>query len=113
MEEAQFLADRVVVIASGRVIAEGTPDTLGRDQAEAALVTFRTPAGFDASELPLPDDVVLEHNGATLSFRTPTPTADLAPLFSWAAVRGIELEGLAVTRPTLEDVYLQLTQESA
>src|SRR3954451_16258042 len=112
MEEAQFLADRVVVVANGRVIAEGTPDTLGRGQAEAALVTFRTPAGFDASELPLPDDVALEHNGATLSFRTPTPTADLAPLLSWAAVRGIELEGFAVTRPTLEDVYLQLTQES-
>ena len=113
MEEAQRLADRVVVIAAGRVIAEGTPDTLGRGQAEAALVTFRTPAGFDASELPLPEHVELEHNGATLSFRTPTPTGDLAPLFSWAAVRGIELEGLAVTRPTLEDVYLQLTQESA
>jgi ABC-2 type transport system ATP-binding protein len=113
MEEAQFLADRVVVIAKGRVIAEGTPDTLGRGQAEAALVTFRTPAGFDASELPLPEHVELAHNGATLSFRTPTPTADLAPLFSWAAVRGLELDGLAVTRPTLEDVYLQLTQESA
>ena len=113
MEEAQFLADRVVVIANGRVIAEGTPDTLGRGQAEAALVTFRTPAGFDASELPLPDEAALEHNGATLSFRTPTPTADLAPLLSWAAVRGIELEGLAVTRPTLEDVYLQLTEEPA
>src|SRR3954462_2088269 len=84
MEEAQFLADRVVVVANGRVIAEGTPDTLGRGQAEAALVTFRTPAGFDASELPLPDDVALEHNGATLSFRTPAPTADLAPLLSWA-----------------------------
>jgi ABC-2 type transport system ATP-binding protein len=113
MEEAQRLADRVVVIANGRVIAEGTPDTLGRGQAEAALVTFRTPAGFDAYELPLPEHVELEHNGTTLSFRTPTPTADLAPLFSWAAVRGVELEGLAVTRPTLEDVYLQLTQESA
>ena len=113
MEEAQHLADRVVVIANGRVIAEGTPDTLGRGQAEAALVTFRTPAGFDASELPLPDDAALEHNGATLSFRTPTPTRDLAPLLAWAADRGIELEGLTVTRPTLEDVYLQLTEEPA
>jgi ABC-2 type transport system ATP-binding protein len=110
MEEAQRLADRVVVISAGRVIAEGTPDTLGRGSAEAALVTFRVPAGYDADELPLPD---VERSGDTLSFRTKTPTADLAPLLSWAAVRGLELEGLAVTRPTLEDVYLQLTQEPA
>jgi ABC-2 type transport system ATP-binding protein len=110
MEEAQRLADRVVVISAGRVIAEGTPDTLGRGSAEAALVTFRVPAGYDADELPLPD---VERSGDTLSFRTKTPTADLAPLLSWAAVRGVELEGLAVTRPTLEDVYLQLTQEPA
>jgi ABC-2 type transport system ATP-binding protein len=113
MEEAQRLADRVVVIAAGRVIAEGTPDTLGRGSAEAAVVTFRVPAGFDAEELPLPAAADTERTGDTLSFRTKTPTADLAPLLSWAAVRGVELEGLAVTRPTLEDVYLQLTQESA
>jgi ABC-2 type transport system ATP-binding protein len=110
MEEAQRLADRVVVIAAGRVIAEGTPDSLGRGSAEAAVVTFRAPAGHDVAELPLP---AFERTGDTLSFHTKTPTADLAPLLSWATVRGIELEGLAVTRPTLEDVYLQLTQESA
>jgi ABC-2 type transport system ATP-binding protein len=110
MEEAQRLADRVVVIAGGRVIAEGTPDTLGRSGADAALVTFKLPAGYDAGELPLPE---VERSGDTLTFRTETPTADLAPLLSWAAVRGVELDGLAVTRPTLEDVYLQLTQETA
>jgi ABC-2 type transport system ATP-binding protein len=113
MEEAQRLADRVVVIASGRVIAEGTPDTLGRGTAEAAVVTFRVPAAVSADELPLPDGITPERNGGALTFRTPTPTAALAPLLSWATVRGVELEGLAITRPTLEDVYLQLTQESA
>jgi ABC-2 type transport system ATP-binding protein len=113
MEEAQRLADRVVVIASGRVIAEGTPDKLGRGTAEAAVVRFRVPAGVTADELPLPAGIDPERNGTALTFPTPTPTADLAPLLSWAAVRGVELEGLAITRPTLEDVYLQLTQESA
>jgi ABC-2 type transport system ATP-binding protein len=113
MEEAQRLADRVVVIANGRVIAEGTPDTLGRGDADAALVAFKIPGGYHADEMPLPDGAEIERAGDTLSFHTNTPTADLAPLLSWAAVRGVELEGLAVTRPTLEDVYLQLTQEPA
>ena len=48
-----------------------------------------------------------------MSFRTETPTRDLAPLLEWAAHRGMELEHLTVTRPTLEDVYLDLTEEAA
>jgi ABC-2 type transport system ATP-binding protein len=113
MDEAQQLADRVVVIAGGRVIAEGTPDSLGRGGAEAVLVSFRAPGEFDLTELPLPERADVELRGRTVSFRTPTPTSDLAPLLSWAAVRGIELEGLTVSPPTLEDVYLQLTKETA
>jgi ABC-2 type transport system ATP-binding protein len=109
MDEAQHLADRVVVIAAGRVIAEGTPDSLGTD--DAALVTFGVPAGLDPAELPLPGDA--SRDGRVVAFRTATPTRDLAPLLSWTAVRGAELENLAVSRPSLEDVYLQLTGESA
>jgi ABC-2 type transport system ATP-binding protein len=112
MDEAQHLADRVVVIAGGRIIAEGTPDTLGRGAGEASLVSFRVPAGLDGDEMPLPDDVAVEQRGSAVQFSTATPTADLAPLLSWAAVRGAELEALTVSRPSLEDVYLQLTQES-
>jgi ABC-2 type transport system ATP-binding protein len=48
-----------------------------------------------------------------VSFRTATPTHDLAPLLEWAADRGMELEHLTVTRPTLEDVYLDLTEAAA
>jgi ABC-2 type transport system ATP-binding protein len=113
MDEAQQLADRVVVIAQGRVIAEGTPDSLGRGTTEAAVVSFHLPLDIDADDLPLPEDVHIERHGRTLRFRTETPTHDLAPLLSWAAVRGAELEALTVTRPSLEDVYLQLTQEAA
>src|SRR3954462_8818062 len=113
MEEAQHLADRVVVIARGRVNAVGTPDTLGRGTAEAALVAFRIPYGVSAAELPLPQGAEVERRERQLSFRTHTPTRDLAPLLGWAAERTIELEALAVTRPTLEDVYLELTKEPA
>ena len=107
MEEAQQLADRVVVISGGRLIADGAPDTLGRDH--STVVSFRLPDGHDAPDLP----AGAERRGREVTFRTAAPTRDLAPLLSWASVRGYELEGLTVTRPTLEDVYLQLTEEAA
>jgi ABC-2 type transport system ATP-binding protein len=107
MEEAQQLADRVVVISGGRLIADGTADTLGRDH--ATVVSFRLPEALDVPELP----AGAERRGRAVTFRTTTPTRDLAPLLSWASVRGFELEALTVSRPTLEDVYLQLTEEAA
>jgi ABC-2 type transport system ATP-binding protein len=111
MDEAQQLADRVAVIANGRMIAEGTPDTLGRGAGEAAVVAFQLPDGVELAELPLPRGAELEPRERRLSLRTTTPTRDLAPLLAWAAERDTELEGLTVTRPSLEDVYLQLTEE--
>ena len=113
MDEAQHLADRVVVIARGNVIADGTPDTLGRSAGEAARVSFRVPYGVADGELPLPDAADVERRERHVAFRTHTPTRDLAPLLTWAAESDIELEALTVTRPTLEDVYLQLTEEPA
>src|SRR3954452_8334723 len=112
MDEAQHLADRVVVVARGAVIAEGTPDTLG-GASESALVAFRVPYGVAADDLPLPEDADIQRRDRQLSFRTHTPTRDLAPLVGWAAANDIELEALSVSRPTLEDVYLQLTEEPA
>jgi ABC-2 type transport system ATP-binding protein len=107
MEEAQYLADRVVVVSAGRVIADGPPETLGATEARA-VVSFAAPDG----DLPLPLDREIERAGGRIAFRTPTPTRDLAPLVAWAAARDTELEDLTVTRPTLEEVYLELTQET-
>jgi ABC-2 type transport system ATP-binding protein len=107
MDEAQNLADRVAVIAAGQIVAEGTPDTLaGRDVGDA-VVSFRLPAGLTWDEVPLPDTA--ERIDGRASFSTQTPTRDLAPLVTWANGRGVELEGLTISRPSLEDVYLELT----
>jgi ABC-2 type transport system ATP-binding protein len=109
MDEAQNLADRVVVLAGGRIVAEGSPETLGgRDVAEAAI-SFRLPAGLSAADLPdgLPREVTVRDNHVSL--RTTTPTRALNVLTGWAMARGEELEALLVSRPSLEDVYLQLT----
>jgi ABC-2 type transport system ATP-binding protein len=101
MEEAQRLADRVVVIGSGRVIATGTPDDLARER--PTVISFRVPA----PGIPLPQ---APQQGETVTLSTESPTRILLPLLNWADIHGYELEGLSVTQPSLEDVYLQLTR---
>jgi ABC-2 type transport system ATP-binding protein len=109
MDEAQNLADRVAVIAAGRIVAEGTPDTIAGRDVSAALVSFRTPDGVEANTLPLPDNA--ERTNGRVVFSSQTPTRDLAPLVAWASEHGVELEGLTVARRSLEDIYLELTKE--
>ena len=114
MDEAQYLADRVAVIAAGRIVASGPPATLGaRDQA-AARIRFRLP---DGAALPdwlaegLAGAPSPKHDGFTV-LTSADPVRDLQRLTTWAVEDGIPLNGLEVTRPSLEDVYLSLTGES-
>ena len=109
MDEAQNLADRVAILAAGRVVAAGTPDSLGgRDEGEA-MISFRLPAGVPLADLPagLPGRPAPREDRVEL--RTTEPTSALNLLTGWALARGEELDALTVTRPSLEDVYLQLT----
>ena len=110
MDEAQYLADRVVVVARGMVVAEGPPDSLaGRDTTEA-FVRFRLPPGITIDDLPLPPGTARsDEDGVVID--TLEPTRVLHALSGWAVQAGYELEALTVTRPSLEDVYLQLVGE--
>jgi len=114
MEEAERLADRIAVIAAGRIVAEGTPQTLGGRQLEAAQISFRLPAGLDVDDTPvaLAERIQTEQDGR-LRLPSTAVTADLHELSGWALDLGLELDELEVSRPTLEDVYLQLTREEA
>jgi ABC-2 type transport system ATP-binding protein len=109
MDEAQALADTVVVIASGQVVASGSPDTLGgRDHGETT-VRFILPAGATIGDLPLAADLTPTMRGEFVEFAIAEPTSVLHALTEWAIGRGEVLNGLAVNRPSLEDVYLSLT----
>jgi ABC-2 type transport system ATP-binding protein len=114
MDEAQYLADRVAVIAAGRIVAQGPPSSLaGRDQA-SARVTFRLPPGTAFSDLPGlpgPSDGVAHGTGpdGRVEIVAENLTTTLYRLTGWAVERGVELDDLSVVRPTLEDVYLELT----
>jgi ABC-2 type transport system ATP-binding protein len=110
MDEAQFLADRVAVIAHGEIVAEGTPDSLGNRQTAQSIITFSTDASDELS-LPIVGAVVAE-NGS-IELKSDDPTNDLHTITGWALESNIELVDLSVRRPSLEDVYLELTGEQS
>jgi ABC-2 type transport system ATP-binding protein len=102
MDEAQHLADRVTVIASGKVVAEGTPDSLRSGLAADSTIRFVV---HDGIEPPLAGTVT----GDLFEAGSTDPARDLHRLTGWAIEHNVDLRSLTVTRPTLEDVYLQLT----
>ena len=105
MDEAQYLADRVAVIANGRIVAEGTPSTIaGRDKMNVS-VSFSAPTDAVAPEQLR---INLGDNGVR-RFTSYNLTRELWTLTSWAIESGFELRDLRIDRPSLEDVYLQLT----
>jgi ABC-2 type transport system ATP-binding protein len=109
MDEAQVLADRVAIISGGRIVATGSPEELGGEQEARTEISFRLPAGVVGPDLPygIRTAAHIEAELVSLSARDPVPI--LRELTNWAADRGVGLPGLLVRRPSLEDVYLQLT----
>jgi ABC-2 type transport system ATP-binding protein len=113
MDEAEQLADRIAVIARGQIVAEGTPGTLGGRNRMAATIRFTLPESLSADDLPaeLRSHVAGEDGRVTLT--SETPLADVRALAEWAMARELDLPDLDVRRPTLEDVYLELTKAPA
>jgi ABC-2 type transport system ATP-binding protein len=93
LDEAEQLADRVAVLREGRIVRLGTPAELRSGAAETEI-RFR-------------------RDGREVVVRSAQPTRALQELTSEALAAGVELEGLEVHRPTLEDVYLELVGEEA
>jgi ABC-2 type transport system ATP-binding protein len=92
LDEAQALADRVAILKDGRILAEGPPAELTAGGSRYR-VTYRL-------------------GGELVERETTDPTALLHELTGEALARGQRLEELSVSRPSLEDVYLELTQEA-
>ena len=113
LDEAEHLADRVAVIAGGRIVAEGTPATLAGRQHAAAEIRFSLPPGTTAGELPEPVRCALAGtDGDRVLARADSVVPVLGPLIGWARARGSDLADLDVRRPSLEDIYLSLTETS-
>jgi ABC-2 type transport system ATP-binding protein len=110
MDEAQNLADRVAVISGGRIIDSGTPDSLGGREDDATMIRFRVQGDVDLTTLPAPSDQVAVGDDGYVEVPTRDTTAVVHAITGWALDRDVELSGLTVTRPSLEDVYLGLTE---
>src|SRR3954447_185508 len=94
LDEAQELADRVAIIKEGRILAVGAPRELGVESARRVRVTYRDPA-----------------TGELVEQITDDPTRLLHELTGEALARGEQLEDLHVARPSLEEIYLELTAD--
>ncbi len=113
LDEAERIADRVVIVVAGRLVAAGTVEDLTRSSGEDEQVRFRAPAGLDRESLAgrlggvsiaetAPGDYVV----AT----APTPRT-VAAITAWLADHDLPLADLRAGRQRLEDVYLRLTAE--
>jgi ABC-2 type transport system ATP-binding protein len=109
LDEAEHLADRVGVLSGGRLVAEGTPAELVGGG--GTRVGFVLPAGVGLDGLGgvVPADAVVV--GDRVEFTTTTPTAAVHAITGWALDSGLELVGLTIERPSLEDVFLALAEE--
>jgi ABC-2 type transport system ATP-binding protein len=110
MDEAEYLADRIAVLSAGRVVAEGTPRTLGGRDHMATAISFTLPDGLAARDLPEGlRPLAGQGPGGTTLLHSESPLVHLQMLGNWALSRGFDLPDLGVHRPTLEEVYLSLT----
>ena len=112
MAEAEELADHVVIIDHGRVVADGSPSQLTAQSPDSAQLRFRAQAGLDLTQLcaALPDGCHLDEPSPgmyVLSGRVDPQV--VSAVTAWCAQQGVLAEELHVGRRSLEDVFLELT----
>jgi ABC-2 type transport system ATP-binding protein len=110
IEEADQLADRVIVVSAGRIIADTTPAELRN---RGGLTTIRYPLSDRALAAGLPEALAqhLDADSRALVIRSPDVTAALRDLVTWADRHHLNLAGLEVGPPSLEEAYLAATGE--
>ncbi len=112
MDEAQHLADRVAILRAGEIVAQGPPSELGESLGRRTVIGFALSNGLGVEEIRTRLDAErVEVAGRQVSIETERPQADLYRLLSLAEERGTELDDLEVRRPSLEDVFIELTRE--
>ena len=111
MDEAEALADQIMIIAAGKIVASGTPATIGGRASAATTIRFTLPDGVTPGDLPGLPAPVTAGRGGTVEILHDQPVPVLHTLTTWALQHGYPLSDLTAHRPTLEEIYLRLTEE--
>jgi ABC-2 type transport system ATP-binding protein len=108
MDEAQTLADRLVILADGVVAAEGTFDELIERRGDATTISFRLPDAVPAETIGQHLGLSVLDDDGLVEFSSVNPQHDLHRLLGWADEHSVELGNLAVQRSSLEDLFLSI-----
>jgi ABC-2 type transport system ATP-binding protein len=110
LDEAERLADRIAILRAGRIELAGTTQEVAALAGLATRISFTTPSALRRGLIPLPDGIDLAVRGPESVCHTGNPGMTMRLLLSWALEHRLgDLDGLAVTAPSLEDTYLELT----
>jgi ABC-2 type transport system ATP-binding protein len=107
MDEVDALADRVAVLFNQQIVASGTPSSIGGRDLGSVTIRFRLPEAVSVESLPVPADPL---GDGLVEIHTEDQVQVLHDLTGWALAGGHPLQGLSVSRVSLEDIYLGLTQ---
>jgi ABC-2 type transport system ATP-binding protein len=113
MDEAQHLADRVAILREGRIVAEGPTSELGASLGRRTTIGFRLNGQLSVEDIRSRVSAPLELAGVEVSIETEQPQADLYRLLTLAEERGAALTDLEVRKPSLEEIFLDLTRREA
>ncbi|MHB8334637.1 MAG: ABC transporter ATP-binding protein [Acidimicrobiales bacterium] len=108
MDEAEHLADRIIILRDGEIAAQGTAEELSATLGHQTAVTFDAVAGLDLDELAVVVDRPVAVHDAVVHFETSDVQHDLGALLRWARKRHVSLRNLQAVRPSLDDVFVQL-----
>ena len=110
LDEAEQLADRIAILRTGRIELAGTTHEVAARAGLATRISFTTPPALRRGQVGLPEGIDLAVRGPLSVCHTGNAALTLRQLLDWALENRLgDLDGLAVTAPSLEDTYLQLT----
>jgi ABC-2 type transport system ATP-binding protein len=112
IEEAERLCDRVAIIDAGQIIASGSPRELQAKSANQAAIEIAFTQPWRGSELPAWPHAIrstLSDDGRQIKVTSEHPARTLVEMVKWVDAQGIDLDDVRLTRPTLEDVFIELT----
>jgi ABC-2 type transport system ATP-binding protein len=112
LDEIEALADRVIILSAGAIVADGTPLELLDRGAGTSTLWVSVDGRFDAATL-VPGATFEGHDGALLRYRTSDSTLAIVGLADSLRTSGATLCDLRLKRPSLEDVYLELVGPAA